>query len=495
MLSNLDVHNSSGGSSVFSIRSPRTAGRKPGGLRSLKIATLTALAAVAAGALAAPAGASLSAVGPVNPRTGFPDWYQDGTGLKLSLCLDGLPVCSSGAADIAPPDGEAFWWRAQGDLAQGTITAKMAFAQEAAWLNGGPISFGRIRVTITGARPGGVYSVRHPYGSMSITADASGVAKSTTDVGCGAPPCNWAAALGTGLGPALLHWDASAPAPPAGYIGDAATPHTVVGSPIGFNAFSVSGPGMAQSTNLLTVEGKLAGPPTPDFDVTGSGDFGTTTPGAPVQRTFTITSMGVPDALGRSNLGLAPAALAGPQAGAFSIVGDSCSGHVLPSGQACQVTVQLTPGAQGSYGATLGLATSAGGRVAAASLGGSVVTPAVAAASARSRLTIRKLRTTHRMSRARVLRRGIRLTMRVPAGAEIVKFSVMRVRNGKVNRKPVWLAYRVAPSRAGVWRVTLDSRALRRRLKAGLYQLNVTPGVSKKELGQTSTTRIRITRR
>src|SRR4051794_26266082 len=157
MLSNLDVHNSSGGSSVFSMRSPRPARRKPGGLRSPKIPTVTGLAAVAAGALAAPAGASLSAVGPVNPRTGFPDWYQDGTGLKLSLCLDGLPVCSSGAADIAPPDGEAFWWRAQGDLAQGTVTAKMAFAQEAAWLNGGPASVRRLPVPTTRAGLGGVY--------------------------------------------------------------------------------------------------------------------------------------------------------------------------------------------------------------------------------------------------------------------------------------------------------------------------------------------------
>jgi hypothetical protein len=85
--------------------------------------------------------------------------------------------------------------------------------------------------------------------------------------------------------------------------------------------------------------------------------------------------------------------------------------------------------------------------------------------------------------------------MRLPQGTEIVKFSVLRVRgNGRVNHKPAWLAYRVAPSRAGLWRVRLDSRALRRRMKAGLYQLNVTPGVSRRQLGRTSTTRIRITR-
>jgi hypothetical protein len=482
---------------LSTIRSPRSPGTKPAGRRSLKFALLTALVAVAAAALAAPAGASLSAVGPVNPRTGYPDWYQDGTGLQLSLCLDGLPLCSAAPADLAPPDGEAFWWRATTTLTSGSVKAVMALGQEAAWLDGGRISFGRIRVAITGATPGGVYSVRHPYGSMTLTADASGVAKQTTDIGCAAAPCDWAAALGTGLGPALLHWDASPPAPQPGYIGDAATPHKVVGSPTGFNAFSVSGPGIAQSTDLLTVEGKLAGPPVPDFDVTGSGDFGATTPGAPVRRTITITSMGVPDAtLGRSNLALAPAAIAGPGAGAFSIVGDSCSGHVLASGQTCGVTVQLNPGALGSYNATLGLGTNAGGRVAAANLGGSVVTAAVANASARSRMSIRRLRTTHRLSRARVLRRGIRLTMQVPANAEIVKFSILRVRgNGRVNRKPIWLGYRVPPSRAGIWRVTLDSRALRRRMKAGLYQVNVTPGVSKRELGRTSTTRIRVTRR
>jgi hypothetical protein len=34
-------------------------------------------------------------------------------------------------------------------------------------------------------------------------------------------------------------------APPAGFIGDNATPHTVVGSPTGFNKMRVSGPGIA----------------------------------------------------------------------------------------------------------------------------------------------------------------------------------------------------------------------------------------------------------
>jgi hypothetical protein len=84
--------------------------------------------------------------------------------------------------------------------------------------------------------------------------------------------------------------------------------------------------------------------------------------------------------------------------------------------------------------------------------------------------------------------------MRLPAGTEILKIAIFRVRNDKVLRRPVWLGYRVVPSRAGLYRLRLDSRTLRRRLKAGLYQVNVTPGLSKRQLGRTTTTRIRITR-
>lgn len=461
-----------------------------------RAALLAVLAIIAAAVLAGPAGATLSAVGPVNPRTGFPDWYQDASGLKLQLCLDGLPVCSAAPGDLVAPDGEAFWWRAQGDLTSGALKAKMALAQEAAFAGGG-VSFGRIRVTVTGGRPDTVYSVRHPYGSLTITTDRDGIGKSTTDVGCGASPCPWDAALGTAIGP-FLHWDPTvAPAPQAGYIGDASTPHRVVGSPTGFNGFSLSGGGVKLSTNLLTVEGKLAGPPVPDPDVVSQTDFGTATPGVPVQRAITVTNMGVPDAGGASNLVLGPVAVAGAQAGAFGVVANGCSGAVLVSGQACQITVQMTPSASGSYSAALQIPTNATAGVKTVSLSGAVANPAatVAGVSTRSRLRVSRLRTTHRLSRAGVLRRGLRLTMRLPQGAEILKISVLRVRNGRLVPRPVWLGYRLLPSRAGLYRLRLDSRALRRRLKTGLYQVNLTPGLSKRQLGATTTARIRITRR
>jgi hypothetical protein len=68
------------------------------------------------------------------------------------------------------------------------------------------------------------------------------------------------------------------------------------------------------------------------------------------------------------------------------------------------------------------------------------------------------------------------------------------VRRGRAERTPVWLGYRLV-GHAGLYRLRLDSRALRRRLKAGLYQVNVTPGISRRDLGRTASTRIRITRR
>ena len=476
-------------------RTPRGAAAPWARARMARATLIAMLAAVAAAVPAAPAGASLSAAGPVNPATGFPDWYQDATGLQLQLCLDGLPACSAVASDLVAPDGEAFWWRGQADLSSGSLKAKLALAQEAAFLDGGRITFARARVTITGGRPGTTYTIRHPYGTLTVTTDANGVGRSPDpDIGCAAAPCDFATALGGPLGP-FLHWDPTvAPAPPAGYVGDAATPHRVVGSPTGFNAFALTGGGLDLTTDQLTVEGKLAGPPVPDADAARTVDFGTTAPGAPVQRTVTIRSFGVPDAAGRSNLALGGFAVAGPQAGAFTIVGNSCGAAAMPSGTSCQVVVQLTPGAPGGYGATLDVATNAAGGRTAIALTGTAAVPAGAGAGDRGRLTVRRLRTSHRLARARVLRRGLRLTMRLPQGTEIVKVAIRRVRHGRALRRPVWLGYRVV-AHPGPYRLRLDSRALRRRLTPGLYQVNVTPGVSRHRLGRTTTTRIRITRR
>jgi hypothetical protein len=457
-------------------------------------ATLAALVATVGGAaLAAPAHANLTAVGPVNPATGFPDWYQDasgpgGAGIKLQPCLDGPPFCLTTRADLTAPDGEGFYAQAETTIPVGSGSARFIVAQEAAFLNNDPITFGRIRITVKAARANTTYTFNHPYGNAVVTTDGLGNGRFSSDFGCAAAPCDWRAALTSPIGN-FLRWAPGGQAPPGGFIGDAITPHTVTGGSVR-NTFGVSG---GASTDLFTVSGKLAGPPVPVVNVTDAVDFGTTTTNAPVTRTVTVTSFGVPDPGGASNVNFGPIGFSGPQAAAFSLVGNDCTGRTLPSGQSCSLTVQLKPVAMGNYAAALDFGTSAGAtRVA---LNGVVGGTNVAGAAARSRMVVRRLRTTHRMSRARVLRSGLRLSMRLPQGAEILKISVLRVRKGKVVRKPVWLGYRVTPSRAGLYRLRLKSRALRRRLKPGLYQVNVTPGISKHQLGRTTTTRIRITRR
>jgi hypothetical protein len=248
---------------------------------------LGALAAslLAALALGAPARAALTAAGPVVPQYGFPEYYQDATGLRLALCVENEdPFCSNVAPNPGPatvaadpaqsnfPD-ETFYWSAEALIDKRTVgvRARLVLAQEAAFANdavaaGDQITFGRIRVRIDGAKPNAAYTVTHPYGTEHLTADKRGRVSFTDDVGCDATPCDFTDALATRIGP-FLRWDPkTAPAAPAGYVGNPLREHTVVGSPRGaaFNVFRVSGPDIGGpgddliETHLFTVEGKAA---------------------------------------------------------------------------------------------------------------------------------------------------------------------------------------------------------------------------------------------
>jgi len=486
---------------LSSIRCSGDAGRQAGVGRFTRFLLACLAAALGATAPAGPAQAALNAAGAVNPATGYPDWYADGGELRLQLCLDGPPFCLASKADLKAPDGEAFWFQAESTLDIGTGSARLVLAHEAAFLNTDRISFGRMRIVVRSARPDTTYEFAHPYGNATVTTDGLGNGRFNSDVGCGGAPCDWNAALGTDVSPQFLRWNpAVPPAAPAGYIGDSVTPHPVTGGSVR-NTFGVSGGGVSATTDLFTVQGKLAGDPFPVFKGPSETAFGSTMLGLPVVKAITVQSFGVPDAAGRSDLKIGAVGVSGSNPAAFTIVGDACSNRVLPSGAGCTVNVQFTPGAPGAASATLDIPDNAANLRTEVALSGEGTAPpvtptaaALAAARAPGRLAIARLRTTHRLSRARVLRRGLRLSMRVPQGTEILKIAVHRVRRGRAEARNVWVGFRVV-SRAGLLRVRLDSRTLRRRLKAGLYQINVTPGVSRRELGRTTTTRIRITRR
>lgn len=254
------------------------------GSRLKKLFAVFAAALALSAVMAMPAKADLAAVGPVNtdPASAgsgqdFPFWFQDQAGLRLGLCIDGPPNCLTSPGDLTPPDGEAFWFSAAADLTTSGGSGAVEMATEAAYLDGAA-AFNRIRIRIDVANPG-TYTVTYPYGekTFNVTSGGTRAINFTDDIGCGAPPCGDFAASTAGEIENFLTWDTfgtTGPgAPPAGYIGDLVTPHTVIGStipdatdPTGFrNNVKIEGPGIAPDggnvvqTRLFTVEGKIFG--------------------------------------------------------------------------------------------------------------------------------------------------------------------------------------------------------------------------------------------
>lgn len=235
--------------------------------------------AILASVMSVPAGAALSETGPIDPNHGYPAWFSDGGNaaagldpLQLELCLDG-PLCL--ATDFRPnpaqplsfPDNfpdEAFWWAGEAAIQSGNTSALLVLAQEAAFVNelpveGDQVAFSRVRIRVDGLSANASYTITHPYGTLTLPADAAGTINYTEDHGCFDTPCSeqgFARAANGTVGP-FLRWPSGAP---EGYIGDPGVEHVVVGSPTGNNFFQVEGPGISPlRTDLFAIQGKLAG--------------------------------------------------------------------------------------------------------------------------------------------------------------------------------------------------------------------------------------------
>src|SRR5438876_6756122 len=230
----------------------------------------------------------LSAVGALDPITGFPRWYMDRTGLQLGQCLDDSAADPCGViAELPDPNqplvfpgnfpGEFFYWRTTADidniggvggLARLVMSTQAGFGGASETPADGPgsqIVFARYRVRVVpnGLVPGATYTVTGPFGVKSFVAEATGTINFTIDDGCplGTPlPCDFASVLPTIAAGPFLTWDpASAPFPPAGFIGDPAIPHTIIGSPFHTNIFRIQGPNVggpgvnSVETNVFTI--------------------------------------------------------------------------------------------------------------------------------------------------------------------------------------------------------------------------------------------------
>jgi hypothetical protein len=241
-----------------------------------------------AGATMRPAPASqLKGVGPLDPATGFPLWYEDDQGRRLQLCLDNSPLClttlpnqerpalvSNKEADSNFPD-ESFWWSGEAQLTTASgVTGRLTLGTEAAFttgarvVNGAQVAFGRVRIRIDNLVSGGTYRIVHPYGEDVFENVGGGVRgiNFTEDIGIDSFPDG---AMRARVAPFLV-WDTigqapEAGGPPAGYVGDPTVNHKVTGSPVNHNVFRIErlDPATKQvvevvgETDLFAVSGKF----------------------------------------------------------------------------------------------------------------------------------------------------------------------------------------------------------------------------------------------
>lgn len=246
-------------------------------------------------AVATPVGAALQAVGPVTGPHGFPLYYTDTNNLSLELCLD-ADWCFFDPVDPNNPNhvelgvgGEVFWWLAEATTATPTGRALLVMGMEGTFggteevVNGGQISFGRLRVRVD-VPVAGTYTVTHPFGTLTFenVTVADGI-NYTADIGAANflnVEAGFAGALMSDIGPFLTFPDyQNNPAlqvavldeqdQPTGeiiqYVGTLDPPSQVVGSQIssshssGFqNFFRVEGPtGVIADTDLFGVMGRV----------------------------------------------------------------------------------------------------------------------------------------------------------------------------------------------------------------------------------------------
>jgi Thrombospondin type 3 repeat len=393
-----------------------------------RAAITTAAALVAAAAFAVPASANLTS-GPVDV-TGYPAYMQDDLGAQAALCLGPAPECGLGAATASDmlTDGEAFWWGGAVDVNVPGGTVSIFFNVEAATaptFPGAPsdqITFQRVQIGGDTGLPNGTYTFVTPFGNFTSTKEAD------------SPKNRWDRFESTSAenGP-IDHFLTSSTAP-AGFYGDAdGAPSTTTDNA----TVSVFMPGQNPSDPTIVpatsdqwvIMGALVGAPVvlPPADVDKDG--------------IPDTADNCPTQAGPTSNGGCPVVNApAPQ----------------PQPQLRTVTSTITQVIPGPAGAVLGTQSS-------------------------SALSVSRLTLARRISVARLRVQGLRATMSVQEGTNVLRFSVYKAKGGSKTGRALYTTSRT-PSRAGLFRTTLRSSKLS-KLKAGRYVLEVRAGRSAASLG------------
>ncbi|MDR2213525.1 MAG: hypothetical protein LBE21_07870, partial [Pseudomonadales bacterium] len=235
----------------------------------------------------------LKSVGPIDPQTQFPLWFEDENGTRLELVVNADPLAPAigelqtpGAPLVGAPTftnfpEEAFYYMAEARLDVGgngiVGRARVIMALEAGFggaetpVAGLGVVFARLRVRIDDVIPGAAYVVRHPYGETDpLLADEKGQVRLTIDLGVAEGNLN--RVLVTGEIAPFMVWDGAPVIADSGdrYIGDGVTEHSVNNDPLlARNFVEISGPRIEEGsahaagadlvrTNLFIVQGRLA---------------------------------------------------------------------------------------------------------------------------------------------------------------------------------------------------------------------------------------------
>jgi len=380
-------------------------------------------------------------VSPGNHPNGFPMWYADTPGNQLGLCVDDPVLCPGGftSADLKGPDGEAFYYSATSEeVPAGGGTVFAVLAVEAAFGDDTtPNVFTRIRFVFSKTAALGDYTIKYPWGTEVVTND--GAKNQGVDIGCFAVLNTFCDFTLPTLGP-INNWlkASNAPTDATGKLiayGDGSTPATVTGGNIE-NVVSPDGLTITPTeVNSLTVTG-------PD-DKTDSTDLWTVMgklfdPAAPV---------------------LNPPAPPAPRPNA--------NPPVKPSGNAGGTTTTIIQVIPGPVQGVLGQQVS-------------------------SRLAVSRLTLARRISVKRLRAQGLRASMRVQEGTNVVRIAIYKARGGLRTGRSLYTTTR-SPSGAGLFRATLRSSKLS-KLKRGQYVMEVRAGRSAASLGTVKRAVFTVTR-
>lgn len=291
--------------------------------------------------------------GPIDPGNGFPEWFQDGNGLKLELVTTPDVMAPAIGEFQRPGDPvvyptnypeEAFYYMAEARLEVGgngvVGRARVIMALEAAFGGDGTpeygsdmvppehlgVVFARFRVRMDDLIPGAAYIVRYPYGeTIPLVADDGGRVSYTCDLGTAEG--NMGRVIQSGEIAPFMTWATGAP---ANYIGDGVSERLVTGGP--FRDFveiegSRIGVGSVHAvtadlvrTDLFTIQGRLAG--------TGPG----ATPPGPVGTPLNITQAEYRTSRGQYRVGgqITPVSTGGASNMVTVHVGGTVLGQAFP---------------------------------------------------------------------------------------------------------------------------------------------------------------------